>query len=275
LAAILGTASILYLARSAWNQFFAVDETKPEVPGVVYPHVAQGNIGVIPQPMEAEKKTFYYHDPYATTPCEISGAAQCVQGGMLVDRVKNNTARFNLRFPNIGKGMWTTAVNFHGNLWLINKHSIKDDCGIVDIFFDDTQLPVSRNMKNISISKSDWVEIPNTDAMIVELRAVPPSKSLLEYFPLDSVLGGVYKGKYILCSRSGVKTELQVNNLRSGICPVFGYPCYMGVASVPTAVGDCGSLCLTNVGNAQVILGFHATGAPNGELPFTMYHRNS
>jgi hypothetical protein len=254
----LALPTTIFALRKLWNTWFE------------YSNTPQGNIGNIPEALPQEKKTFYYHDPYTTTPCEISDAAKCAQSNFLNERIKNNTARLNLKFPSIGKGIWTTAVNFHGSLWMLNKHSIKAECGVIDMFLDDTEKNVSRNMMNISFSKEDWTEVPNTDLVIIELRAVPPSKSILQYFPLDDILGGVYKGKYIMSSRSGIKSELQVNNLRAGICPVFGVPCYIGIATTPTANGDCGSLCTTSIGSAQVILGFHATGAPFGGV--TVHH---
>lgn len=232
----------------------------------VIDHEPQGNVGTIPVPMEIEKKTFYYQDPYAVTPCDISGASKCAQSDLLYERIKRNTARFNIRFPALGRSCWTTAVNFHGNLWLLNKHCMKGQFGILDIHLDSTELNVSRNMKDISFSEDDLTIIPDSDLIIMELRAMPPAKSILQYFPLDESLRGVYKGIYTMISKGGDKSELQINNIRPGICPVFGVPGYFGKAVVPTSVGDCGSLCVVTVGTAQVILGSHTSGAPNGDV---------
>nr|ULF99944.1 MAG: hypothetical protein 1 [Marnaviridae sp.] len=237
---------------------------------ILIPFSEQGNVGTIPVAFPEEKKTFYYHDPYATTPCDISGASKCAQGNLVLERLKSNTARFNMRFPNIGRSTWSTAVNFHGSLWLLNKHSVKDKHGILDIILDDTDLNVSRNMMNISFSSEDWIEIPDSDVIVIELRSMSPAKSLLQYFPFDEPLGGVYKGQYIKASRSGVKSLQTVTNIRKGSCPVFGVPCYMGKTDIPTENGDCGSLCLAEIGTAHVILGFHATGAATGSL--SMHH---
>jgi len=227
---------------------------------------SQGNIGTIPVSIPVEKKTFYYQDPYATTPCEISGASKCAQGNQLMDRVKLNSARFHIRYPLIGINAWTTAVNFHGNLWMFNTHSIKADHGIIDIHWDDDELNVSRNISDISFDKNDVRTIPNSDVAIIELLAVPPAKSLLPYFPLDAALEGTYKGTYVLVSRSGVKSELQINNIRHSSCPYFGVDGYRGIAVTPTEVGHCGSLCIVMVGTAQVIIGSHTCGAPTGAI---------
>ncbi|APG78918.1 hypothetical protein [Beihai picorna-like virus 48] len=236
--------------------------------GILYDRVnnfvTQGNEGSIPLPMIEEKKTFYYHDPYATTECEISGVSKCAQGTILQERLLRQTATFNIRFPCIGRGSFNTAVNFYGNLWLLNKHAIKADVGEVDVIRESTDKNVSRNIYGVSFSKADLIEIPETDAVILQLRSLPPGKSLLDYFPLDTLLQGIYKGRYIMRDRSGETQILPVNNIRAGLCPVFGVPGYHGIAIRPTSKGDCGSMCICDVGSSQVILGMHTSGAPNG-----------
>jgi len=224
----------------------------------------QGNEGSIPKPLVVEKPTFYYHDPYAVTECVISGASKCSQGEYLENLISKNTAAFHLRFPTLGKGMHTTGVNIHGNLWLLNKHSIKADCGNLDVIYDDVNKNVSKNVTEVAFSSADFIEIPDTDAVLIQLRCIPPGRSLLQYFPLDTVLSGCYKGIYIMRSRTGVVSRLQINNIQKGSCPVFGVPGYFGSAIRPTQFGDCGSLCLVEVGSAKVIFGSHTSGAPNG-----------
>ncbi len=231
-------------------------------------YTSQGNIGLAPVAQTVEKKTFYYHDPYATTPCEISGASSCAQGNILMELIKRQTARFEIKYPDLGKGMSTTAVNYHGNLWLLNRHSFKRNFGVIDIHMDDVTMNVSRNMSNISFSEKDLHFIDGTDIAIIKLNCMPVGKSILKYFPLRSQLQGVYKGTYVMCNKSGIKSTLGVNNIRAGTCPTFGIPGYHGMVSIPTSVGDCGSLCVVEVGHAQVIFGSHTAGAPHGGIFF-------
>jgi len=226
----------------------------------------QGNEGSIPKPLVVEKPTFYYHDPYAVTECVISGASKCSQGDILEKLISTNTAAFHLRFPTLGRGVHTTGVNIHGNLWLLNKHSVKAECGNLDVIWDNTEKNVSKNVRDVAFSSSDFIEIPDTDAVLIQLRCIPPGRSILQYFPLDPLLKGRYKGKYIMRSRCGSITQLQVDNIHKGSCPVFGVPGYFGTAIRPTQVGDCGSLCLVEVGEGKVIFGSHTSGAPNGGI---------
>nr|ULG00048.1 MAG: hypothetical protein [Locarnavirus sp.] len=226
----------------------------------------QGNEGSIPKPLVMEKPTFYYHDPYAVTECVISGASKCSQGDILENLISNNTAAFHLRFPALGRGMHTTGVNIHGNLWLLNKHSVKAECGNLDVIYDDTEKNVSKNVRDVAFSSADFIEIPDSDAILIQLRCIPPGRSLLQYFPLDPLLKGRYKGKYIMRSRCGTVSQLQVDNIHKGSCPVFGVPGYFGIAVRPTQVGDCGSLCVVEVGEGKVIFGSHTSGAPNGGI---------
>lgn len=262
LGLLLALPATLMSLRSLWRMYVKSDVSMSEQ--VHYAN--QGNLGSVPQPMVTEKKTFYYHDPYATTECEISGASKCAQGDILINMISNNTAVFHLKYPTIGKGAHTTAVNVHGNLWLVNKHAIKAQIGILDVILDDTSKNVSRNITDISFSASDIREIPNSDAVLMQLRCIPPGKSLLQYFPLDALLEGVYKGKYVMRSRGGIISSLQVNCIKKGSCPVFGVPGYFGSAIRPTAVGDCGSVCVVEVGKSQVIFGSHTSGAPTGGI---------
>lgn len=290
LGTILAVPAVLLSLRALWRMFIAEKDFKEKVVNapktkeeavaqgfLVYEgnketvsgkeckkYEAQGNEGSIPVPMDKEKPTFYWHDPYTLTSCEISGTSKCAQGSILEDRLKNQTAKFNMRFPTIGRGSWTTGVNIFGNLWLLNKHAIKCDVGELDIIRDDTKFNVSRNVYKITFDKTDIREIPDTDMVILQLRSIAPGKSLLDYFPLDNVLQGVYKGEYIMKNKSGIISKIAINNIRPGSCPIFGVPGYHGVAVRPTESGDCGSMCLCDTGSSQIIIGMHTSGAPNG-----------
>ncbi len=226
----------------------------------------QGNIGMKPIDIGVEKKTFYYHDPYKVTPCEISSASKCAQGDNLLDIVRNQTARFNMKFVTLGRCMSTTAVNIHGNVWMLNKHAFKTTTGILDVMLDDASKNVSRNANGISFSEKDLKFIDGTDVALIQLRCMPPGKSVLKYFALDDRLEGRYKGKYILKSMAGINSIKDVCNIQPGVCPCFGIDSYHGRVVVPTDVGDCGSVCIAEVGNGQVILGSHISGAPDGGL---------
>ncbi len=288
LGAILALPTTVMIIRKLWDSYFSNNKntestntnavsvgtnTGPlpiveitSTPTVDY--TSQGNIGSPPVAHEVEKKTFYYHDPYAITPCIISGASSCAQGDTLEKILMNQTARFEIRYPQLGTCMSTTAVNYHGNLWLLNQHAFKDCTGVIDIHIDDVAKNVSRNMKNISFSEGDLAFIRDTDVAIIRLPCMPPGKSILKYFPLDEPLKGVYKGEYIMCNKAGEKSKKTVVNINKAIYPKLNSLAYHGYVNTPTQLGDCGSLCVVEVGSGKVIFGSHVAGAQTGGVYF-------
>jgi len=253
--ALVSAPIFLVLCRKVWEYCIPTKNDKPSE------FVPQGTVGTVPVPEIGEKKTFYYHDPYRVTECDISGASKCAQGDNLTRLVRQSTAKFHFLFGE--KGTWSSAVNVHGSIWLINAHALKADTGIIDVILDPTSQNVSRNMMSISFGPKDFVRIPDTDVALIELKAIAPGKSLLKYFPIDQPLKGRFKGKYILCTRTGEKSELQINNIRDGLCPYFQVPAYWGIADRATDAGDCGSMCIAEVGGAQVLMGTHVSANPN------------
>nr|WPR18001.1 MAG: structural polyprotein [Chemarfal virus 132] len=229
------------------------------------PHEAQVN--GVPVPYVSEKPTFYYQNPYAITNVEISGQSSCAQSDILLLAMKNATARFHLRFDSHPNTVFrTTAFNFFGNLWIVNKHAFHMDKGTVQIIIDPVEQNVSRNTTPITFCKKDVCFVDNTDLCVMEIRAFPQGKNLIKYFPLENTINGVFKGKYIMISNSGDQSIKEVKNIHLGSCPVFNVPGYFGSVTIPTNVGDCGSMCLVEIGCAQVILGGHTSGNPLGSV---------
>lgn len=264
LAAILVAPSMYLLLKKLWDMYFESKENGKVEKEIVEEYDTQGNVGAIPVPMEKEKKTFYYHDPYAITNLDISGASSCAQGDLLERTLKRNTAVFHFQFPSIGRNCYNTGICIHGNLWITNKHAIKCNFGIVDVILEDTSKNVSSNAMSITFDEGDIRFVENSDVVIIELRGLPPMKSILKYFPMDQPLQGRFKGKYIMKSKSGIISTRPVVNIQSGICPVFGVSAYIGHCDIPTEVGDCGSACIVDVGQSQVIFGTHTSGSRSG-----------
>jgi hypothetical protein len=104
----------------------------------------------------------------------------------------------------------------------------------------------------------------STDLACIELRQLPAGKNIIPYFPLKEVLKGRYNGHYVFISKNGVRSTRSVEAIKHGLCPVFKVPGYGGKVEVLTEKGDCGSMCVAQVGNAQVILGSHTCGSAAG-----------
>ncbi len=216
--------------------------------------------GVKPEP-NAEKPSFYFHDPYHVTEVDVSSQSKCAKPGSVEDLARRNIAQFQFIYMNIKKRRMTTAVNIHGNIWCFNKHSMKGDYNCtLNVIMDPTTQNVSRNTYGIVVTEADIIKDEINDLAFIELRCLSPGKSLLPYLPKDSVLGGCHKGKYLMIDASGTKTSRDVINITACKCPLFGVDAYSGKVPIPTVDGDCGSVCIATVSGAQVILGLHTAG---------------
>jgi len=260
LAAFLSLPIVIFAIKKAYNTITSAP-SKP-----TYDH--QGNIGVVPTPTTEEKPTFYYHNPYVNTDVEISGASKCAQGNFLSKNAEKATAKFKFRFTELpGKFSASIGFNICGNLWLLNNHAIKYDNGIVDIVLDPVEQNISRNISNVTFCAQDIIRIPGTDLALLQMRALPPGKNLLKYLPLDNPLKGCYSGKYHLISKQGERSSISIANIRGGArCPVFSVPGYYAKVTFPTQVGDCGAVCIANIGDSEVLLGTHTAGNPDGGI---------
>jgi hypothetical protein len=251
LGLFLSSSAVILILRKLWNSYMKAQ-----------------SLGNIPVPMDKEKPTFYYHDPYANTEVEISGQSKCAQGDILLNKLRFNTARFNFKFDDRNTINSTTAVNIKGNIWMFNKHAFKYNSGLLSVILENIEQNISRNIFDIRFNELDVKLLPNSDLAFIELRALPPGQNLVPYFPKDKPLKGDYKGKYIMISKLGEKHILELNHIRIGNCPVFGVPGYFAKAIKDTSKGDCGSICIGNIGNSQVLLGSHTAGNSSRDVFF-------
>lgn len=221
--------------------------------------------GCAPNPMEFEKPTFYYNGTYAMTDVDISNQSKNCQPGVLENKVRRNTARFIFRWKeNVGKKNSTIGLNVSGKIWMFNAHAIKGSEALLDVILDPTSQNVSRNVHNIGVCTQDIVFIQNTDLAFIQIAALQPGPSIVEYFPRKDLIKGVLGGEYFFIDGEGVRQNLPVANIKIGVDPVFGYRGYLGRVSIPTVNGQCGGPCIISAGKTKVILGVHTSGSPAG-----------
>lgn len=258
LAAFLSLPMVILAVKKAYNSAYPKQK----------PYDEQGNVGVSPVPIHDEKPTFYYHNPYVNTDIEISGASKCSQGDIISNYVERATAKFRFKFTELpGKFSASIGININGNIWLLNNHAIKYDSGVFDVIIDSEEQNISRNIKAITFCAKDVVRIPNTDLALLQVRALPPGKNIFKYFPLDKMIKGRYSGFYHLISKQGDRSRVDISNIQGNAkCPVFGVAGYFARVHVPTQVGDCGAMCIANIGDSQVLLGTHTAGNPDGGI---------
>lgn len=236
-------------------------------------HEAQADVsdfleGTPPVPHVVEKPTFYYHDPYVFTDVDISNQSKNCQPGVLENKVRRNTARFQFQWEGNG-GKWnsTTALNIRGHIWMFNAHAIRGmGYGSMNVLLDPVTQNVSRNVLKVAIQQTD-VRIEDNDIAFISVRALPPGPSIVEYFAKKDRIPGRFNGEYHLISNVGERSVLPVQDIRKGVCPLFKVAAYLGNVSIPTKNGDCGSACIMHAGaNRKIIVGVHATGSKCGGI---------
>jgi hypothetical protein len=276
ISAVYYTYCAVYFGKKAVKKYRQHKWTKADMklhyemncPYNCYPDMeAQGNIGTTPVPLEQEKPTFYYNDPYKITGVEISGQSACVQGDVLRNKVIYNTAKFKLTYFNCGKTCITTAVNIKGNIWLLNRHSIRVEDATLDVIFEDVEQNVSRNVSGLKICVKDYKHIKDTDLLYVAIRSIPPGQNLIPYMA-KSKINGVFKGEYHMITDNGIRSIKKIVDIKPGECFIHDtegtFNCtirgFYGKVEQNTAKGDCGAMCIAEIGSAQVLLGIHSAG---------------
>jgi len=235
------------------------------------PMVHQASVGVAPQPMEVEKPTFYYQDPYVLLPIDISSESKCIQKGVMEKNMLKNLAMFQFR-KTTPEGVLcanNVALNICGNIWMCNKHAMIETQGILRVIFDPIEQNVSRNMMEISYNCNDYIVAEEYDLVFFQLRCLPPGRNMVKYFiKTQTQLKGCYEGLYYSVDKCGERTTRTVNAIRACSHEHNGmtYHGYGGKCAVPTLNGDCGSPLVAKVGDASVILGVHGFGTPKGDI---------
>lgn len=252
------------------SKFFKSSKTKFE---------SEVHVGVVPTPQIIEKPTFYYQDPYKVTDVDISQASKTAPETIIANHVIRNTARFIFSFDDISGDIKssTTAINIKGNIWMFNKHVLKDrnmPSGVLDIILDNVELNISRNIRNVRFVSSSIKVLPNSDLAFVQIRGLAPGADIRKYFPIDKPLGGCYAGTYYMISKTGVQSTINIMNIKKGIDPVHKVLAYSAKVSEDTKPGDCGTLCIANIGDSLVILGSHVSGNSCGGIYFQHISQN-
>lgn len=228
----------------------------------------QSEEGVAPTPMSVEKPTFYYQDPYVVTGMDVSGASKCAQGDVLAKKLARSTVKFIFKFDSLpGRYRATTALNIRGNVWLFNAHTLVGSDGYLDVVAEPIGQNISRNITGIRFGRADIVTLDKTDFAFIVVTALPPGPDLTKYFATDAPIKGRHRGEYTMINRAGDRSRMEVIDMNITKCPLF-HDCisYIGKTPTPTVDGDCGSPCLSVIGGAQIIMGIHTAGSPDGKV---------
>jgi hypothetical protein len=110
---------------------------------------------------------------------------------------------------------------------------------------------------------------------LVRLRFLPPGKDITTLFP-TTTLGGTHKGSYVGRHLNGSVYTKNVHNIKTTTSikvggTVLPTTLWSGKVEEPTAIGDCGSLLVSNTAMGPVIIGMHVVGGGDvvASLPMT------
>jgi len=178
----------------------------------------QGNIhstGRQPEPdKEVIEKPFYYHDPYMMNDLDVTKTAIACPRDDFLRRVSNNNVLFKMSLePGNTPGRQckiNNAINVGGCVWMTSKHSLPGAQFYLDVIFDPINLNVSRNLKNILVSPSMLYDVDGDDVVFIELKHLPPMKSLDEYFTTKDFK---FRGNATTFGTTQIGTKFKTNQL--------------------------------------------------------------
>lgn len=227
---------------------------------------AQGNtlsIGKAPNPdKEVIEKPFYYHDPYVLNDIDVSKTAIACPRKDFLARLERNNALFKMATEPSNAVerhvKFNNALNVGGCVWMTSSHSVPATPFYLDVIFESVDQNVSRNLKNILVT-SNMVASNDNDVTFIELKHLPPMKSLCGFFTTEdfrfkgnaTTYGTSKTGSKFRCTQADMKQH----NIRI-LALDKTLKCYVGkLTGSQTVKGDCGSPLVCN--DLNVILGVH------------------
>lgn len=153
------------------------------------------------------------------------------------------------------------------HLYLTNAHAIPDSEFRVDYIDSASADGVTSNLRNIRVTQTMVYKDSVSDHGYIYIRNVPPKKNLIELFTTET-LRGRFKGYYICRDEFGKSALRTVDNIQ--FHEEFENPelgtitaSWDGIVSIPTDVGDCGTILVAKTPKGPVILGIHYLGGRN------------
>lgn len=229
------------------------------------------DIGSAPKPTGDEKPNVWFNDSFELTNFDVSPTttsylgvdqaqvAKWIAGNCIHIRSKR-TSGDTVR----ERVIRATCVS--GHIYVCNNHGLP----VADKH--ESRLTLCSSVSGVSsnadviITENDIWRIPERDIAFVRIRAIPPRKDISQLFA-KTQLRGVLKGAYIGRCEDGSIFRREVEALRynpllehSDHLIDFKAPVWDGHVSMPTQLGDCGSILLATTGLGPVLLGLHFMG---------------
>jgi len=157
----------------------------------------------------------------------------------------------------------TGAVFLKGQNLCVNRHSFRLGSRFMIKIIDSSPAQGLTSNSLCYVSRSEMQECVERDIVVFKLHNVPPRKDILKYWNENVI--PVTRMVSVTREMSGNATYTELFNVN--YCENFPVetldvrmPVYMGVGTVMTKNGDCGSLGIALTPKGPVILGLHTLG---------------
>lgn len=232
----------------------------------------QGSEGVRPQPNQEEKENVWYNNEFILNPIDLGTSSTCflqMDRETLIKKIGSNCISYSLLKDN-GKYGRARATAITSDIFLFNTHMLPQGRTFdIKILLRPEGVSLHNNLV-IRVSQSDIRRVPNTDISIVQLKGLPPFRSLLNLIPEVSIKPRI-DGFYLRRGFDGVLETMVVRRLlhktvSTTITHAPECDIWEGVTKIPGKDGDCGSLLIGESPQGPILLGFHFLGNPNFEI---------
>jgi len=255
-----------YQDDSVYEKFMGDSHVQAKV---LVPERLSSTRGTRPEATCEERNNVWYKNDFLVTSFDVSKTSLSQTGcstQVICERLLRNCVQFipHFKVGDLDVTRPTKAINISGHVYMCNNHGLPE-C-------EEFQLEIIRAVGKdgvnpnirIKVTQSMIHRYPDRDICFIEIRALPPGSSILEYFHKDS-LNGIFRGWYLKRNTDGSTDSLLVDNIRlfdNTPLPQLDLTSNMwfGVVPNPTLKGDCGSMLLANTGYGPVILGIHVLG---------------
>nr|QIN96621.1 MAG: hypothetical protein 1 [Marnaviridae sp.] len=267
--AAIGVLSLLVLAVGMYVTLRKKKGKPPQESS--YP--TQGNMhGTTEQQLEKEDgKNVWYNPTIELTKFDVPVASRSL-AGQSDDDVRDLFARncVRIKVQTIVNGLKSVrslnAVFVKGHMCLTNNHAFRDDADTYEVTI--IQMNPSQGLSSnitLLVRKNDLVRRPELDAVIFEVRCLPPYKDILRFW--DHTDGSMFTRALAIRRLEDGSIEKQniyaLVHMPNMPLEVLGreMPITMGTVSRETVVGDCGALCIAQTPRGPIIYGLHIIGS--------------
>lgn len=225
------------------------------------------SFGKRPEGEHKERENVWFNDNFTLTRSDVSKTSQslnhmsAVEFGQYLGR-NIVTLCYRFKEDNLPKKRLIRGVCVTGNIYVFNTHALpQEERFEVEFIHSPTKMGVSSNL-TITLNKQQFKVIRGKDLSFVEIRSVPPKKSVINF--ITNTTGGVYEGCYVKRNQNSLDNimlervqffpNMRIDPLGSVTDAATAF------ATPPTENGDCGSVMVVKTAFGPQIAGIHTLG---------------